>query len=105
MGTSNQCKVPNAKEGNSYTCVFTTATGCSDSLSTVIKRINPVADFKFSTVDCSGTTNTVQFTDHSSTDTLHPGDTSSSLGYLWNFGDSATASVANPSHVFSTSGW
>ena len=105
ISTANQCKVPNAKEGDIYTCVFMTAGQCYDSLSTTIKRIEPIADFTFSTIDCSSTTNTVKFSSNSVADALHPSDTSASLAYQWDFGNGGTSMAADTAYTFSTSGW
>ncbi|MBP1640017.1 MAG: hypothetical protein H6Q17_1600 [Bacteroidetes bacterium] len=105
IGSDYQCKIPNATEGDIYTCVFTTEAGCQDSLSTTIKRIKPVADFKFSTTDCTTSTNTVKFTNSSVADALHPSDASTSLTYQWNFGDGGTSDAADTTYTFSTSGW
>jgi gliding motility-associated-like protein len=106
IGTGDTCKVANAQEGDVYKCIFTTAAGCQDSLTTTIKRIKPVADFQFSTIDCNSSTNTVQFTDKSQADALHPSETSASISaYQWDFGDGNSSTEASPSHIFSTSGW
>lgn len=104
IGSGNTCKVPNAKEGDSYKCLFTTAAGCQDSLTTIIKRIKPEAHFKTSTIDCNNTVNTVQFSDLSSADVLHAGESSVSA-YEWSFPDGKTSTEANPAHTFSASGW
>ncbi|MBP1640852.1 MAG: hypothetical protein H6Q17_2435 [Bacteroidetes bacterium] len=104
VGSGTSCKIANAREGDLYKCFFTTAAGCQDSLTTTIKRITPEAHFSTNTIDCNNTLNSVQFTDHSSADVLHAGE--SSVGsYLWTFADGQTSTEANPVHLFSTSGW
>jgi gliding motility-associated-like protein len=105
VGSDYQCKIPNAKEGDEYTCVFMTESQCFDSLSTTIKRIQPTADFKFSTIDCTSSTNTVQFTNSSVADVLHPSDTFASLTYQWDFGEGGSCVAADTTYTFSTSGW
>ncbi len=105
ISSDYQCKIPNAKEGDQYTCVFKTESQCYDSLSTTIKRIHPIADFDFSTIDCTSSINTVQFTNRSVADAQHPGDTSTSLAYQWNFGEGGSSAAANTTYTFSTSGW
>ncbi|GAT61486.1 gliding motility-associated C-terminal domain-containing protein [Paludibacter jiangxiensis] len=104
IGSNYECKVPNAKEGEIYSCIFTTEAGCNDSLSTTIKRIQPIADFKFTTTGCTNQTNTVKFTNNSIADALHPSDASASLSYQWNFGDGKTSAAADTTYTFSTSG-
>ncbi|MTK52339.1 PKD domain-containing protein [Paludibacter sp.] len=104
IGSNYECKVPNAKEGEIYSCIFTTEAGCNDSLSTTIKRIQPIADFKFTTTGCTNQTNTVKFTNNSVADALHPSDTSATLSYQWDFGDGKTSAAADTTYTFSTSG-
>lgn len=104
IGSNYECKVPNAKEGEIYNCIFTTEAGCNDSLSTTIKRIQPIADFKFTTTGCTNKTNTVKFTNNSVADALHPSDPSATLAYQWNFGDGKTSAAADTTYTFSTSG-
>ncbi len=104
IGSNYECKVPNAKEGEIYSCIFTTEAGCNDSLSTTIKRIQPIADFKFTTTGCTNQTNTVKFTNNSVADALHPTDTSTTIAYQWDFGDGKTAAATDTTYTFSTSG-
>ncbi|MDP4201333.1 MAG: gliding motility-associated C-terminal domain-containing protein [Bacteroidota bacterium] len=104
IGSNYECKVPNAKEGEIYNCIFTTEAGCNDSLSTTIKRIQPIADFKFTTTGCTNQTNTVKFTNNSVADALHPSDPTATLAYQWNFGDAKTSAAADTTYTFSTSG-
>lgn len=66
-------------------------TGCLDSTSiTIVVNPEPTADFSFSDV-CSGTA--VAFTNLSSIPT-------GTLSYVWNFGDGATSTDINPTHLY-----
>jgi gliding motility-associated-like protein len=105
VGTQNQYNVANATEGDVYTCIFTTAANCQDSLSTSVKKIKPIADFSFISVDCTSQINTIQFNDKSIPDALHPTDPQLPMGYLWDFGDGTTSDKPSPLHAFLTSGW
>jgi gliding motility-associated-like protein len=78
-----------------YTISLVVNNGCKDSLARTI-RINPAADVGFSsTVLCN---EQVQF---ASTATVSSGTI---LNWSWNFGDSTTSIIQNPSHTYSTTG-
>jgi PKD repeat protein len=71
----------------------TTATGCTDNVTTpVTVQQLPVADFTANTV-CSG--NATSFTNAS---------TGGPLTYAWDFGDSNSDNVQNPQHTYTTGG-
>lgn len=86
--------IPNPKEGAQYTCSFTSALGCTASLTATIQRYLPTANFT-SQMNCA--TNAVQFTNLSTSNR-------GTLNYAWDFGDGATSFDKNPSHIFATSG-
>ena len=78
-----------------YTLTVTDANGCTDTSQTVVYvHPNPVAAFTFSPNNvCSNLP--INFTNTS---------TGSNLTYLWNFGDGATATSQNASHVYNVVG-
>jgi len=84
-------------EGATYTCNLTSATGCKVSLTSVIAKYEPNADFDYALVDCNKLTNTMKFAN------LHPA-THGSLEYKWDFGDGTISTEQSPSHVYHTSG-
>jgi gliding motility-associated-like protein len=84
-------------EGDTYTCVMTSATGCTDSLTTTIWRYEPKAKFACSPLQCNDSIYKVQFTNLSTTNR-------GTLSNLWNFGDGSDTTL-NPTHAFTTSGW
>ena len=56
----------------------------------------PVSDFSFNSSGCLS--DSVYFTDKSNTNGRN------TTNWLWNFGDNATATVKNPSHLYATAG-
>jgi gliding motility-associated-like protein len=83
------------KEGDTYSCTMVSATGCTITLQSTIAKYVINSDFSSYMLDC--VSNTVQFTNQSST-------SHGELEYQWDFGDSVTSSQQNPQHTFSTSG-
>jgi len=84
-------------DGATYKCILTSATGCTDSLTTVIWRYDPKANFSVTPVKCNDSIYQVAFTNSSTTNR-------GTLSYLWDFGDK-TDTLASPVHAFNTSGW
>ncbi len=81
------------------TLKVTTDKGCSKILnknSYIIISSGVVADFTKSSLNVCSTPATVDFTSTST----GPG----TLSYLWNFGDGATSTLQNPSHIYNNSG-
>lgn len=75
------------------TLTVTTSGGCTETLTInggVKAGTKPVADFTASPLTVCAITQQVQFTDLSA-----PAD-----AWLWNFGDSSTSALQNPSHAF-----
>ena len=97
VGTNQILYVIKPADGATYKCVLTSATSCTDSLSTTIWKYDPKADFSVTPVICNDSIYQVAFTNLSTTNR-------GTLSYLWNFGDS-TDTLANPVHAFKTSGW
>ena len=97
VGTSQVLTLTSPVEGATYTCSLTSATGCKVSLTSVIAKYEPNADFSYQLVDCNSLTNTIKFSDSHLA-------THGTLGYKWDFGDGTTSTEQNLSHVYSTSG-
>lgn len=97
VSASKAYEVTNPTEGSVYSCNMTSATGCTVSLTSVIAKYQPNADFKYDLVDCNNLTNSMKFTN------LHPA-THGSLEYKWDFGDGTTSYEKSPTHTFNTSG-
>lgn len=94
VGNSQTLTLPDPVEGSVYNCELTSATGCTVTLSSTLKRYNPVAKFT-SDFDC--TTNTVQFNNESTC-------TNGTIQYEWDFGDGATSTESDPKHTYNTFG-
>jgi len=84
-------------DGETYKCVLTSTTGCTDSLTTTIWKYDPKADFSVTPVKCNDSIYQVAFNNLSTTNR-------GKLSYLWDFSDS-TDTLINPVHAFTTSGW
>ena len=97
VGTNQILQVLKPTDGDTYKCVLTSATGCTDSLTTTIWKYDPKANFSVTPVKCNDSIYQVAFKNLSTTNR-------GSLSYLWDFGDS-TDSVASPIHTFKKSGW
>lgn len=95
VGTNQNLSIPNPTEGKEFTCNMTSETGCTVALKARTERYVPKANFSSSLVGCN--TNSVQFTDSSTT-------TKGTLSYLWDFGDGTTSTDKNPIHTYTTSG-
>ena len=97
VGISQTLILTSPVEGATYICNLTSATGCKVSLTSVIAKYEPNADFNYELVNCNKLTNTMKFTN------LHPA-THGTLEYKWYFGDGTTSTERNPSHDYTTSG-
>jgi len=94
--------VKNPVVGTKYICnltsIQTDLTTAIGSVSTVIPDIDPIsADFTHSLIDCKHFTDTVHFT------SLQP-PKNLKLQYQWDFGDGATSTEQNPTHIYHNSG-
>jgi len=87
--------VNNPVEGQTYSCHMTSVTGCTVDISTSLLQVDPAADFTI-TNTCY---NNAVFTNTSFT----PAGISFS-SYLWDFGDGATATTENASHIYPAPG-
>lgn len=83
------------EEGAKYFCTMESETGCQITLSSVVAKYEPKADFDWAMKDCS--TNKVAFTNKSTTN-------SGTLNYLWNLGEGQTSTEESFVHPFETSG-
>lgn len=87
--------LPNPVEGATYTCVMTSATGCTVTLKSVIAKYVIKTDFISNMLDCKS--NKVQFTNLSTT-------THGMLAYKWDFGDGQSSAETSPAYTFASSG-
>lgn len=78
-----------------YTCKFNNSVDSTIVNIYTLQKYDSKADFSSSLSDC--TTNTVQFTNQSTTNR-------GSLTYLWDFGDGTTSTEINPLHKYNTVG-
>jgi len=97
IGQHQSVELANPAEGSTYYCKVVSATGCEVTLSCVIARYEPNADFSYQLLDCNNLTNTLKFSNN------HPA-THGTLEYNWDFGDGTTSDSISPTHTFSTSG-
>ena len=82
----------------SVTLVVTTTFGCTDSITKSI-YVNPYPVVHFSSTQvCLG--DTTQFTDSTTTSPIDH-----IIGWNWDFGDSVTSTLQNPTHVYLTAGY
>lgn len=95
LGTASSLTVTAPAEGDQYTCVLTSVTGCEASISTTLTP-SIVASGYGQVGDCM---NAVQFHDNSSV-TSGPPITS----WHWDFGDGHTSDLPSPFHSFDTPG-
>jgi len=100
--TSNAPQVHTYSSNGSYnaTLKVETTSGCQSVIFSKNITVNqiPAASFLFGNA-CLPNAN-MQFTDQSgSNDPAHP-----QLSYQWDFGDGATSTIPNPSHVYASSG-
>jgi len=95
VDTVQMLEVANPIEGDVYSCVMESETGCTVSLQSTIAKYLPNADFNSYMLDCNS--NTVQFANLSTV-------TNGKMQYIWDFGDGTTSTSRNPYHTFITSG-
>jgi gliding motility-associated-like protein len=93
--TTQSIVINNPVMGQSYTCVLTSPTGCTVTLSTVLTIFVPIATFTLnnSCYDNAVFTNTT-FTPPNITLT----------NFLWNFGDGTTSNLKDPIHQYAIPG-
>lgn len=92
--TTQSITLPNAHQGDVYSCILTSPTGCQVTLSTTIVFDDPIADFNL---------------DNSCYDHAIFRNTSQTFGsaftsYQWDFGDGTQSTAQNPTHVFPSPG-
>ncbi|RKD92499.1 PKD domain-containing protein [Mangrovibacterium diazotrophicum] len=95
IGNEQDLLLDDPQEGAKYFCVMKSETGCQITLSSVVAKYEPNADFDWEMKDC--TTNEVAFTSTSTTNT-------GSLSYLWDLGEGNTSTEKSFTHQFETSG-
>jgi gliding motility-associated-like protein len=95
IDTTAVLNVPNPIEGAIFSCVMTSATGCTVKLQSTIAKYVLKTNFTNYMIDCKS--NKVQFTNLCTT-------THGNLVYKWDFGDGNTSNEASPQYKFATSG-
>ncbi len=95
VGNEQNLELLTPEEGDRYICVMESETGCVVTLSSVVAKYEPEANFDWQMKDC--TTNEVAFTNTSTTN-------EGNLEYLWDFGEGTTSTDKNLTHQFETSG-
>ncbi|MDO9153278.1 MAG: PKD domain-containing protein [Paludibacter sp.] len=99
VGTNQSLILAKPGEGDTYTCLMKSATGCDVELSATVFRYEPNAVFKNDLIDCSILNNTIKFY-------ISNPPTRGTLDYFWEFGDGVTSTEKQPVHAFeSVSGW
>ena len=93
--TTQSINVINPVQDQTYSCVLTSVTGCTVSISTVINLVQPIATFKIT----KGCYDTAVFSNTTNVPTGINLDT-----FDWDFGDGTTSTVEKPSHSFSSPG-
>ena len=93
--TTQTIVVTTPAAGLNYSCLMTSVTGCTVTISTVLQLEDPTADFAI--------TNTC-YNNAIFDDTTILTNTSLLDSYLWDFGDGTTANVQNPTHSFPGTG-
>lgn len=93
--TTQTILVTNPSIGLNYSCLLTSVTGCTVTISTVLQLEDPTADFII--------TNTC-FNDAVFEDTTVLVNHSLLDSYLWDFGDGTTSTDQNPTHSFPATG-
>lgn len=92
--TTQSITIQNAQQGDVYTCVLTSVTGCQVTVSAIIALDDPVAGF---TLGNTCYDNAV-FSNSSQTFSSHFSD------FLWDFGDGTQSNAENPVHAFPAPG-
>lgn len=93
--TSQAININNPVNGNTYTCMLTSVTGCQVELSTILEPQDPEANFELN-LNCY---NNVVFENTSIIPSSVTIDT-----YEWDFGDGSTFMGLNPTHSYITAG-
>jgi len=93
--TSQSIFVDDPQDGNTYSCLMTSVTGCQVEISAILEPQDPLADFEILD-DCY---NTVVFDDVS----FIPNNTILD-NYQWNFGDGNTYAGFDPVHAYDDPG-
>src|SRR6478672_2060754 len=93
--TTQSINVSNPNAGLVYTCLLTSVTGCTVTISTNLTLFDPVADFTITNTcyDNAIFANTTALPFGTVLDTYH-----------WDFGDSTTSNIENPTHTYSAPG-
>jgi gliding motility-associated-like protein len=95
LGTSSSLVITTPAEGDAYSCLLTSVTGCTATLSTTLTP-SVVASGYGQVGDCM---NAVQFFDNSTVISGPPIST-----WHWIFGDGSTSDLQNPFHSFDQPG-
>ncbi len=85
----------NPTVGSTYSCLLTSVTGCTVTISTVLTLYVPVADF---------TVTNACYDDAVFQNTTYVPSGTTLNNFLWNFGDGTTSNIENPTHTYSTPG-
>lgn len=93
--TTQTINVKNPIDATKYACQLTSVTGCKVNISTVLTLQDPVINFEVSNA-CDKKEVVFKNT------TLNDNNTVNS--FQWDFGDGATTTDENPTHIFSTPG-
>lgn len=93
--TTQTILVTSPTAGLNYTCLLTSVTGCTVTISTVLQLEDPTASFNI--------TNTC-FNNAIFDDTTVLTNASLLDSYLWDFGDGTTSNIQNPTHSFPGTG-
>ncbi|MFA6273953.1 MAG: PKD domain-containing protein [Candidatus Paceibacterota bacterium] len=93
--TTQTILVTSPAAGLNYSCVLTSVTGCTVTISTTLQLEDPTADFTI--------TNTC-YNNAIFEDTTVLSNVSLLDSYLWDFGDGTTSTEQNPTHSFPATG-
>ena len=93
--TTQSIEVNDPVQGQTYSCVLTSVTGCTVSISTSLLQVDPVAEFTVT----NACYNDADFANNSFTP---PGIGFNS--FAWDFGDGSTFSGENAHHSFASAG-
>lgn len=92
--TTQSIFVQNAQNGDAFSCLLTSVTGCQVTISTVINFQYPEADFTLSnTCYTNAVFNNTSYNSALNFDT-----------FLWDFGDGTTSTLLNPTHSYAVPG-
>jgi gliding motility-associated-like protein len=93
--TTQTIKVKNPIDGTKYACQLTSVTGCKVNISTVLTLQDPVINFEVSNA-CDKKEVAFKNTTLNDNNTIN--------AFQWDFGDGATSSDENPTHIYSSPG-